>query len=215
MISGKFLRNFVESGAKKTANEAFAPSHLLASLDRSNAQRMENRGLRNRAAAAISNDVNRQRRAGRAQAALLAQAGTAKQGPPTSFASAISQASRRGKARYGIVNRGDKAIANQNLRDRLTFAKAGINRETQLQTMLQKVANIREGVNVGVSDANADIAASNAALGGSIIGAGAGLIASPEFRQWARNLGQPKSVSPSDMVAPPRVYNEANMPDGS
>lgn len=214
MFSGKFLRNFVESGAKQTANDAFAPSHLLASLDRSDAQRIDARGLRNRAAASISNDVNRQRRGAGSLAALLSQAGTAQSGPPSSFSSAITQATRRGKARYGIVNRGDKAMANQNLRDRLTFAKAGIAREGTLQTMLSKLSNIREGVNVGVSDANADIAASNAALGGSVIGAGAGLIASPEFRQWARNLGQPKSVRPADMVAPPRVFNEANPPDG-
>lgn len=200
--SGSILRDALTIGLNKQHMvQDFAPSHLRASLARSDANRQTFKGLRDRAAASISNDVNRERFALRKTAAQLSQAETASQGPPTSFASAIGQAARRGRARYGIVNRGDKAIANQNLRDRITFAKAGIQREGSLQTMMQQLANIREGVNVGVSDANASIAASNAALAGGAIGGITGFLSNQNNRDWLKGIFS-KPSTPTGAMSP-------------
>lgn len=179
-----FKKFFMPGVNQQIMAEQFAPSHLRASLERARMDQDRFKGLRNRAAASISTQRAREGGQLRRTAAQMVQLEDAKQGPPTSFAGAVEQATRRAKARTGIIARGEKAIANQNLRDRLAFAKAGMQKEGSLQVALQKAANIREGVNVGVSDANAEIAASNAALAGGVIGGIGGFLSNENNRDW-------------------------------
>jgi monoamine oxidase len=104
------------------------------------------------------------------------------QAPVTSFSDALASADRRAKARQGIVNRGDAAVRNQQLKDRLAIAKGQISRRGDLINTLQTSANIREGVNAGLSDANNQIRQSNAGMWGSIAGGAARF-----GKQWLNN----------------------------
>lgn len=90
---------------------------------------------------------------------------------PTSYADAIAGAERRAKARQGVVNRGEAAVRNQQLKDRLQIAQGQASRRGTLINVLQNAANIKEGVNTGVSDANNRIRESQAAMWGNIAGA--------------------------------------------
>lgn len=90
---------------------------------------------------------------------------------PTSYADAIAGAERRAKVRQGIVTRGDAAVRNQQLKDRLQIAQGQASRRGALINTLQTAANIKEGVNTGVQDANARVRESQASMFGSIAGA--------------------------------------------
>lgn len=98
---------------------------------------------------------------------------------PTSFSQAMGSAERRAKVRQGIVSRGDEAVRNQQLKDRLKIAQQQATRRGSLINVLQTHENIKEGVNAGVSDANARAQASTASMFGSIAGTAAGL-----GKQW-------------------------------
>lgn len=93
------------------------------------------------------------------------------QAQPTSFRGAIGQATRRMRARQGIVNRGDAAIRNQALRDRINVARNTASRRGSIHNALQNAAQIREGVNTGVSNANQRIRESRANMFGTLAGA--------------------------------------------
>lgn len=118
----------------------------------------------------IANAENRLRASlGRQATMKVAQADRAM---PTSFRGALDQATRRMRARQGIVNRGDAAIRNQSLRDRIAVARQQESRRGSLQNTLQQAVNIREGVNVGLSNANARIRSAKANMYGTLAGAG-------------------------------------------
>lgn len=116
----------------------------------------------------IANAENRLRASlGRQATMKVAQADRAM---PTSFRGALDQATRRMRARQGIVNRGDAAVRNQSLRDRIAVARQQESRRGSLHNTLQQAVNIREGVNVGLSNANAQIRAARANMWGTIAG---------------------------------------------
>lgn len=92
------------------------------------------------------------------------------------FGGQLEAATRRMRARQGIVNRGEEAIVNQNLKDRLEVVRSQMKRRGALQQGLQQAANIRQGVNIGVQNANQIIAESNADLFGGVAGVTAGIL---------------------------------------
>lgn len=93
------------------------------------------------------------------------QTGAVTQGP------LLANALRRAKARVGIAQRGDAAARNQQLKDRLTAARAGIRGQARALDSQVKGANLRAGVNIGVADAKARARASTAdAIGGTLGG---------------------------------------------
>lgn len=100
---------------------------------------------------------------------------------PTSFAGSLDAAARRSKARAGIISRGDSAIRNQQLRDRLEIARRSRGRQGQALRGLGAAANIQEGVNLGVQDARDFGRQSQADLFGGLAGIAAG-IAAPHIK---------------------------------
>jgi hypothetical protein len=84
--------------------------------------------------------------------------------------------------RSRIESQGDKAIEQQQLSDRVKIAQAGRAREGQFMDAESRAANIREGVNVGVQNANQFIQNSRMNMWGGIAGGLAGAISNPEFR---------------------------------
>lgn len=92
--------------------------------------------------------------------------------PPT-FGGALGQSLRIAKARQGIMNRGEAAIRNQQLKDRLRVASLQQSKRGQLIDAHQRAANIKEGVNAGISSANNMAKAARYEMFGNIAGAGA------------------------------------------
>ncbi len=167
----------------------FAKTHLNAMIDRGRADRADMRGLRQRLAASVGNQERREgRRLAATASSATAQANVRR---PTSFAGAIEDATRIARSRDGIMRRGDAAIENQALKDRIAFVQRGVRRRGALQRGLTTAMNIQEGVNVGVSDANQRISQSRASMFGGITGALVGSVSSQEGRQnWARLFGR-------------------------
>jgi hypothetical protein len=138
-------------------------------------------GLQDQFQAGVGNqDARLRRELGANTASALAQQNRA---PVRNMAGQLDATTRHMRARQGIVNRGDAAVRNQSLRDRVAVARGGFQRRGQFQTALQNAANIKEGVNVGVSSANQAIAESNADLFGGIAGVATGFLSDPQNRQ--------------------------------
>jgi len=89
---------------------------------------------------------------------------------PRGFARQITQAERRGKARMGINQRGEKAVQNQQLKDRITIAKQGLSRRGQIMDSAMNAANIRAGGQAAISGAHASTQAAYAGAAGAIAG---------------------------------------------
>lgn len=196
----------IHRAAIKQTITDFGASHLRSSLKRTRGQRAQFGRLRERQAANIGGQSERLRRTlGKSASLQAARAGVSK---PTSFAGSIQDATRRAGVRQGIVNRGEKAIANQSLKDRLTFVQSGLRRQGVAQQALSQGANIREGVNIGVTDANNAISASNSALFGGVAGSIAGFASDPQNREMFSNLFRRKPASVSGPL------NATPHPDG-
>ena len=184
---GFFGEKMTNMMARNQVIRDFGASHLRSSLARTREQRGQFSKLSTRQAANIGGQQDRMRRTlGKTASLHAARQG----GTPTSFAGSIQDATRRAGARQGIVNRGEKAIANQSLKDRLSFVRSGMRQQGVAQQALSQGAHIREGVNIGVTDANEAINASNNALLGTAVGGLTGLALDPQFRQGFTNPGQ-------------------------
>lgn len=109
---------------------------------------------------------------------LAAQTARLLSGPSggTSFSSTLSANTRVAKARQGIQNRGEKAIKEQQLRDRISIAKTGLRKRKRGLSALTDAASIREGVDLANADADDRIGISNADLFGGVAGGFAGLL---------------------------------------
>jgi hypothetical protein len=92
---------------------------------------LEDRGeaLRSRFETVMGNTTARdQNLAATANSAVQSQFSQRFGGGARGFRNQLEQSLRRGKARQGIQNRGENAIRNQQLKDRLTLARSAINR---------------------------------------------------------------------------------------
>lgn len=90
-----------------------------------------------------------------------------------SFAKQLEQTVRRGRARQGIINRGEPAIAQQQLKDRLEMARQGINRRGTAIGLQAQATGLKTGVNEARAAAKQTV--SNA-MGGALGFIGGGLI---------------------------------------
>ena len=82
-----------------------------------------------------------------------------------SFANNLEQTIRRGKARQGILNRGERAISNQQLKDRVSIARQRIQRKGVLEGALANASRLREGVASNAQRAKDQV---GSALGGAL-----------------------------------------------
>lgn len=136
------------------------------------------------AAAGTATDRARRRMGAAASSAIATQSPER----PTSFRQALSDAERRSRARSQVFRQGEKAAQTQGLRDRMTVARRGLARRGRVTEGLASALNIREGVNLGVSKADALVAASRADLAGGILGGVTATLADPTSRQNIGNL---------------------------
>ena len=146
----------------------FASSHLKREIALRGEERAEFTPLRKRFIANVGNKDRRMSQ--RLQGSISSQVAQQFNEPATNFADAISASTRKAKIRGEISNRGENAIKNQQLRDRIAIMRSGQKRRGAIQDALSQATNIREGVNVGVANANQAIANSNADLAGGITG---------------------------------------------
>lgn len=134
--------------------------------------------LRDRHARNVENIGQEQNRMGRGANSAVQQKFQTPGGG--SFAQRLEQSMRRGKARQGIVNRGDNAIRNQRLKDRLAMAKSSIARRGQLQESSANAARLEAGLEATRSSAK-DMVSS--AYGGAL-----GFVAGGAMRGFGDNL---------------------------
>lgn len=161
-LGGEFARQFVTRGQvthladQATAFEGLRPQ-VKASID--NAVHREGRALQNAGALAVQQEFGDQ------------ESGAVTHGD------VLNNTLKRAKARTGIALRGDAAIRNQQLKDRLTQVRSGIGASARAIDLQVQGQNIQAGVNVGVGDAAA--AGRYAQLGsyGGAAGAFAGVLA--------------------------------------
>ena len=105
-----------------------------------------------------------------------------------SFAKRLEQSLRRGKARQGIVNRGDAAIRNQQLKDRLQLARSSVSRRGQIQGAAGSARQLRAGLDASERSAKSQV-------GSALAGAG-GFIAGGAIRGFGDNLFNSDSTIP-------------------
>lgn len=87
----------------------------------------------------------------------------------------LSESLRRAKARTGIVNRGDKAIRQQRLKDRLKLVRSGLSRKAAAIDLQGTGQQIRAGVNINAQNARDAISGARASAIGGLAGAFAGI----------------------------------------
>jgi hypothetical protein len=153
---------------KLEAGESFGTAFLKDSLARGREFEAQGEGLRTRHLAGVNNLGQEQTRLGAAAGAGAQQKFQTPGG--ASFAKNLEQSVRRGKARQGVINRGDAAIRNQQLKDRLTAARGDISRRGTLQQTAADAARLRSGVDVAQRNANAQIGASRTGALGAVAG---------------------------------------------
>lgn len=124
----------------------------------------------------------------------------------TTAATTLQESLRISKARTGIVNRGEAAVENQNLKDRLTQVRGGLNRRAQLVDAAGQATNIKQGVNIRTDAAKAFSQGSDAALFGNILGAGAGFLKGNNDRNGSPfDFGKKNPTSKLPGPAPKRI----------
>lgn len=105
-----------------------------------------------------------------------------------SFAQRLEQNIRRSKARQGINNRGDAAIRNQQLKDRLQMAKSSANRRGIIQNSAANASSIKSGLAASRLSASDQV---KSAYGGA-----AGFITGAAIRGFGDNLFNSDSSVP-------------------
>jgi len=171
-------------------------------------------GLRDASHVAASTQVDREKRRFRGSlSSQIAQSGS--QQPMPTFGGALDDALKRTKVRSRVASLGDKAIEQQGLRDRVSIAMEGRKREGAYMDASARAANIREGVDVGVANANAYADDARAGAFGTVAGAIGGVLANKEGRAGLKNIfskvfgSRSTSTLPGPAPAPPAI------PDGS
>lgn len=91
---------------------------------------------------------------------------------PANFAGALGLATRRARVRVGIARRGEAAVENQAIKDRIAMTQAHVQRQGVLQAQLGQAANIQQGVDVGAQQAKDRASAAKYNAIGTVVGAG-------------------------------------------
>jgi hypothetical protein len=191
-------------GGSGRPDTALANRSLTAEIARLGADREGLQQFVSRSAGTVGNAEDRLRK--RLSANASGVAAHKDQMVPTSFGGALDSATRRTKARQGIVNRGDEAIRNQSLRDRISVAQASATRRGTIQNALQNAANIREGVNVGVGQANQRARESRAHMFGSITGG---------LSNYLYNRNKPTTTPTPGVQQPPAMILPQSIDQGT
>jgi hypothetical protein len=171
-------RKLDKRNAKWAKNSVFAgQAETSGQLDQVGAQAAQLGGLRSNVLQGIDTAESRIGGRNRRQAANVVQQqfGDQQTGAVT-HGDVLNNALRRAKTRTGIAQRGDSAIRNQQLKDRLEQVRQGIAgqaRGIDLQTAGQ---DIKSGVALGRQSASERIAASNASAVGGILGIAGGTL---------------------------------------
>ena len=105
-----------------------------------------------------------------ANSAVQSQGSTNFGGGPRGFDRQLTQAVARGKARQGIYNRGDKAIRNQQLKDRMAIARQSTVRRGQLQQFSADTERVRAGADASIQSASDSTRTALTGAAGSIAG---------------------------------------------
>ena len=172
------LSSFIESnirGAGNTldqklaAGESFGTAFLKDSLAKGRDFESKFEGLRDKQRVDIANTGGEQRRVAAGANSSVQQKFQTVRGR-NAWAGNLEQTLRRGKARQGIVNRGDNAIKNQQLKDRLAVTKQSIGRRGQLQQTSADAARLRAGIDVAQQDANSRIGSAYSGAAGAVAG---------------------------------------------
>lgn len=78
---------------------------------------------------------------------------------------------RRAKTRQGVINRGDAAITNQRLKDRITAARSGIAQKASALDLAGAGAQIRAGIELNAQRGRDAISGARAGAAGATAGA--------------------------------------------
>lgn len=125
--------------------------------------------LRQRDTADIDNTGGEQHRVGAAANASVQSKFQTVRGR-NAYANNLEQTIRRGKARQSIVNRGDSAIKNQQLKDRMTAMSKTVNRRGQVNQTIENAGRLRSGLDTAVSAANSQVSAAKWGAAGAVVG---------------------------------------------
>jgi hypothetical protein len=188
----------------------FAGTALKEMIGSVRSDRAGLKGLRNQSFLSDLTSVNRDTRRQRGTTSSLVAQNFA--GTPTNFGDALGTALRRTKARAKIEGMGDAQIAQQGLKNRIGIAQFSRGREGELINAMSKARNIREGVNVGVADANALDKASKYGMYGSIAGGITGVLSNKEGREGLANIWN--SIFNKPTTQPMAGGTELTLPPG-
>lgn len=155
--------------SKIDAKEQFGVTYLKDAIaaTRPVLGRMERLGAQNQAD--VGNIEGERRRVSKGISSNVAQ--RFQQGGG-SFRDNLTMALKRNKARQGIALRGDAAIRNQQMKDRVAFGKSALGRKAAAEGGLAQHAKLEQGVLA--ANTNADILRQQAMMGafGTLAGAG-------------------------------------------
>lgn len=155
--------------SKIDAKEQFGVTYLKDAIaaTRPVLGRMERLGAQNQAD--VGNIEGERRRVSKGISSNVAQ--RFQQGGG-SFRDNLTMALKRNKARQGIALRGDAAIRNQQMKDRVAFGKSALSRKAAAEGGLAQHAKLEQGVLA--ANTNADILRQQAMMGafGTLAGAG-------------------------------------------
>ena len=129
-------------------------------------------GLADRFAASVANVGDQRRELAAGTSSAIASKFRNQGGGPRGFARNLEQAVRKAKARSQIGNRGDKAIANQQLKDRITLARKSIGRHGAIAGAIGTAG--RQRTAISNAEQAADDSVNQAKFGaiGGIVGGG-------------------------------------------
>jgi len=155
---------------KLAAGETFGTAFLKDSIAKGRDFEAAGERLRGRhetSVGAIGGRINRIQ----AGANLAAQReGSHKFAGPRGFARQLEQNIKRGKARQGINERGEKAIRNQQLKDRLTLVRQSAQKRGTLMDTSANAAKLRSAGEAATQSANSQTRAAMTGAVGAIAG---------------------------------------------
>ena len=155
---------------KQAAGESFGTAILKDSIGKGREFEARGEALRGRHEQNVGNISGRINRINAGANLASQRAGSAQFSGPRGFSRQLTQATQRGKVRQGINNRGEKAVRNQQLKDRISLARQSITRRGQLQQSSADAARLRSGSDAFARDQNAGVSAAFAGAAGSIAG---------------------------------------------
>jgi len=155
---------------KLAAGESFGTAFLKDSIAKGKGFEARGEALRTKHetnVGAIGGRINRIQ----SGANLAAQRdGSAKFSGPRGFSRQLDQQLKRGKARQSINERGEKAVRNQQLKDRISIARSGIQKRGQMLQSSADAAQLRAGSEAATKNANAGVSAAFAGAAGAVAG---------------------------------------------